>query len=210
MFVTYIQGIYDYWGGTPRIIHYTSTDMIDWKMEEPLGVTGVIDASVFQMPDGKWKMWFKDGNSNTSTAVSDDLYKWELAHRTEIKGHGHEAPVIFYWKNMYWLIIDPCSLAYTGLVVYKSENGTDWIKSNDILNSPGIRPDDKDQGRHADVLITDDRAFIIYFTHPGRDYDEKGVEIYKNDFEYRRSSIQAAELFIRDGKMVCDRDKYSK
>ncbi|WP_146659233.1 hypothetical protein [Anaerohalosphaera lusitana] len=63
---------------------------------------------------------------------------------------------------------------------------------------------------HADVFVVDGRAFIVYFTHPGRVYDDKGVEKHEDTLEYRRSSLQAAELKLVDGKIVCDRDEYAK
>ena len=50
-----------------------------------------------------------------------------------------------------------------------------------------------------------DRAYIIYFTHP---YTEdapprNGVSPLSN----RHTALQAAELEVRDGRLVCDRDK---
>ncbi|MFA6581421.1 MAG: hypothetical protein WCS79_06425, partial [Paludibacter sp.] len=56
---------------------------------------------------------------------------------------------------------------------------------------------------HADVVVNADKAYIIYFTHPGRTPENKG----KTNYETKRSSIQIAELEYRDGQIICDRDK---
>ena len=108
------------------------------------------------------------------------------------------------------MIVDECRLDYAGLTVYRSDDLTNWQKNNVILNTKGRRTDDADQGRHADVFIVDERAFIIYFTHPDRIYDDKNVEVGQDTFEYRRSSLQVAELELISGKVVCNRDKYLK
>lgn len=54
-----------------------------------------------------------------------------------------------------------------------------------------------------------ERAFMFYFTHPGRSYDNNRVEIGENTCQYRRSSLQVAELEYADGKVTCDRDRYA-
>ena len=53
-------------------------------------------------------------------------------------------------------------------------------------------------------LISGDRAYVFYFTHPdGQDHPSRdGVMPYAA----RRSSIQVAELMVREGKLACDRD----
>jgi hypothetical protein len=51
--------------------------------------------------------------------------------------------------------------------------------------------------------VNGDRAYIFYFTHPGRTPANKG----KDNYETRRSSIQVAELEYLDGQITCDRDK---
>lgn len=173
------------------------------------GVDDAIDASVYHMPDGNWKMWYKK-NANTYSATSKNLITWAGTGNNEVHDCGHEAPVVFNWKGYYWMLVDPCSLSYSGLRIYRSEDGTKWEPNNDLLNTVGVREDDLDQGRHSDVVVIDDRAYIIYFTHPGRIYDEKGVEKYENSWAYRRSSLQIAELELKDGKIFCNRDKYAR
>jgi hypothetical protein len=209
MFVTYIRGVYSDWDGRPRILHYTSPDLLRWTLEKPTGMDGYIDASVLQMPDGSWKMWYKDKASHISVGVSKDLYDWRDLKKAEISDFECEGPIAFRWKGSYWLIVDECNLAYVGLAVYKSDDATHWMKNGVILNTPGKREDDNDQGRHADVVLSGDRAFIVYYTHPGRKYDKNNVEIWEREsYPYRRCSLEVAELEVRDGKIFCDRDKY--
>ena len=47
-----------------------------------------------------------------------------------------------------------------------------------------------------------DRAFLFYFTHPGR----RGPDARKDGYEQRRSSIQVVEFQFQDGKLACDRE----
>jgi len=186
MIVTYIPGIYSYWGGDCRLIQYKSRDMVNWKM------------------------WYKSPDSKTCTSLSKNLKTWESTTECEISGVEHEGPVIFHWKDKYWMIIDECSLSYVGLHCYESIDLATWKRNSTILNTPGKREDDNDQGRHCDVRVVGDRAFIFYFTHPGRVYDAKGIEIEENTWQYHRASIQVAELELKDGRIFCDRDKYFK
>ena len=51
--------------------------------------------------------------------------------------------------------------------------------------------------------MSGDRAFLFYFTHPGR----TGADEKKDGPEQRRSSIQVTELELKDGWLSCDRDK---
>ena len=53
-----------------------------------------------------------------------------------------------------------------------------------------------------------DRAFIFYFVHPER----TGLESFTFEdympIEYKRTSLQIAELDFEDGVLLCDRDRY--
>jgi hypothetical protein len=52
------------------------------------------------------------------------------------------------------------------------------------------------------VVVSGDRAFLFYFTHPGR-----RLGTPKDGAEQRRSSIQVVELELKDGWLACDRDQ---
>lgn len=211
MIVTHIAGVFDDWGGERVLRQYASKDLKSWRDLGTVGLQGCIDASVFRMPDGKWKMWFKDETkaSFTYASWSDDLVHWNRLDSPEVRNRHHEGPVVFRWKGAYWMITDPTYDEYTGLDVFRSEDLTHWEYNNTILDKPGMRPDDIDQGRHADVQVVDGRAIIFYFTHPGRVYPNNGPEDPDgNRYRYRRSSLQLAELELINGKVICDRDKY--
>jgi len=225
MIVSYIRGVYDNWGGERQIFHYSTTDLKKWTRVASTGIDGCIDASVTQLDDGTWKMWFKDEQhgSFTYSATSKNLVEWQRSTGKgdtlipEISNRRHEAPIVFRWKESWWMITDPTYEEYTGLDVFRSEDATHWTFNNTILNTPGRRPDDNDQGRHPDVQVIGDRVFIFYFTHPGRIYDRPGVSFPElmtedpdeNRLRYRRSSLQVAELEWKNGKVDCDRNKYA-
>jgi sucrose-6-phosphate hydrolase SacC (GH32 family) len=200
MYVSYIQGVPTDWSGHKRkIIHYTSTNLWDWTYESELKLSSdyVIDAGLHKLPNGKWRMWYKDeaNHSHTYAADSPDLFHWEVVGPV-ITGFPHEGPNVFYWKNSYWMIIDQ----WSGLGVYQSSDGEEWIRNGIILNESGTREDDGTIGMHADVHVNGDNAYIFYFTHP---------EIFEGvepSYKTRRSSIQAAKLELVDGTLVCNRN----
>ena len=79
----------------------------------------------------------------------------------------------------------------------------DYLQKNNLLDKPGKGADDKVKGGHPDVVVSNDRAFLFYFTHPGRLKSTPKSNLY----EQRRSSIQVVELEYKDGQLSCDRDK---
>ncbi len=93
---------------------------------------------------------------------------------------------------------------WRGLGVYRSKDTLNWqLQKNNLLEKPGKGPDDQVKGGHPDVVVSGDRAYLFYFTHPGR----RGPDAKKDIYDQRRSSIQVAELEFKNGWLVCDRDK---
>jgi len=210
MFVTYINGIFSNWGGEREMHHYVSNDLKTWKATKPIGTRVCIDAMVYPLQDGTWKMWYKDelNGHYIASAISDDLIDWKHLGKIEIDNRHSEGPTVFEWKGKYWMVTDPTYMERTGLDVFSSEDAINWEFNNTILNNEGMRNDDNEQGRHADVKVVNDRAFIFYMTHPGRIYKD-GKEVDEaNLVRYQRSSLQVAELEYQDRKIVCDRNKY--
>ena len=202
MYVSYIQGVPNQWEGHKReIIHYTSLNLWDWKLESILELSSVfvIDACVHVLPDGRFRMWYKDeaDNSYTYAADSEDLYQWEVVGPV-IAEYPHEGPNVFYFQEYYWMIVDK----WSGQAVYKSNDCEDWEYNTMILDEPGERPDDWSFGYHADVHVQGDQAFVFYFTHPGR---KEGVRA--DQYEAKRSSIQVAKLQVENGTLKCDRNE---
>ena len=208
MFVVYIRGARNHWGGTKSIHHYTSDDMWNWKHVGALKLSSdeVIDATLIQMKNGTFRIWYKDEKRGSITMMSEsqDLYEWKNLPEPAIGGGAHEGPKVFEYKNYYWMLTDE----WRGLRVYRSNDLNRWEKQGLILDKPSSRPDDGTKGGHADVLVVGEKAYIFYFTHPGRinsdgKPDSDGALSYTN----KRSSIQAGELIFENETLTCDRDR---
>ena len=203
MYVSYVPGIPYDWKHPRYILHYTSSDVINWNFQSKLTLSSekVIDACIFHMPNGIFRMWYKDeaNGSHTYYADSSDLYNWTVMG-CAIDDVAHEGVNVFEFNSKYWLITD----CWQGLDVYCSDNLNDWIKQDSrILEEGGTRTDDGVIANHADVVVNGDKAYIFYFTHPER----KGNMLDDTNAGERRTSIQAAELEVKDGRLICDRNK---
>ena len=205
MYLTVVPGIFKDWNATRDIVHLTSGDLLKWKYESTLKLASdkVIDASVLRLPDGTWRMWYNNERDRKSIYYADspDLYKWQ--DRGKAVGQRGEGPKVFRWKNRSWMIID----AWQGLAVYSSDDLLNWTRRpKHLLESPGRGADDGVIGQHPDVVVSGGRAFLFYFTHPGR----QGARAKEGGYEQRRSSIQVVELEYRDGEITCDRDRATR
>jgi hypothetical protein len=79
-----------------------------------------------------------------------------------------------------------------------------WTRQQrNILGEGGTGKDDGTKGMHADVVVSEDKAYIFYFTHPGRIGENEG----KDNHETRRSVIHVAELEYIDSQIICNRNK---
>lgn len=203
MYLTIVPGIFEDWYHPRYIIHLTSSNLTDWKFESKLHLASdrCIDASVFQLPNGTWRMYYNNENDGKSIYYADspDLYNWIDSGTKVIKDRG-EGPKIFKWKGKNWMVND----AWKGLGVYTSEDFVTWKRqTKNILEIPGTGEDDMVKGGHPDVIVQGEKAYVFYFTHPGKTPANKDVDNY----ETKRSSIQVAELEYLDGEIVCNRDK---
>ena len=143
-------------------------------------------------------MFYNNERDNKSIwyADSPDLEQWTDRGKLIADEKG-EGPKAFRWRNKWWLITD----VWKGLAVYRSEDGLTWTRQpGNLLEAPGKGADDQVKGAHADVVVTGDRAWLFYFTHPGRK-DTKA-----DTYETRRSSIQVVELKESGGVLKADRD----
>lgn len=207
MYVSYVPGVPSDWNATRDIVHMTSENLWDWNYQSklPLSSNRVIDACVFRLPSGKWRLWYKDevNDSYTYAADSNDLYTWNVVGPV-ITDCKHEGPNVFEWRGSYWMITDP----WCGLGVYKSEDLENWTRQEkNILSEPGSRPEDGAIGQHADVLVQGDDAYVFYFTHPQSDVPVEGPIPNVIPYARRRSAIQVAKLELEEDKVVCYRDK---
>lgn len=203
MYLTIVPGIFNDWYHPRSIIHLTSTNLMDWKFESELKLASerCIDASVFRLPNGTWRMFYNNENDGKSIYYADskDLYNWTDSGMKIIKDRG-EGPKVFVWKGKKWMVTD----SWKGLNIYSTEDFLNWKRQEkNILQTPGTGEDDKVIGGHPDVIVNGDKAYIFYFTHPGRTPENKGVDSY----ETKRSSIQVAELQYINGEIICNRDE---
>lgn len=202
IYLTYVPGIFTDWNAPRDIVHLTSGDLLKWKLQSTLKLSSdrVIDACVFQLPSGMWRMWYNNEVDHKSIyyAESEDLYHWTDKGKATGDQPG-EGPKVFRWKDHYWMVVD----VWDGLGVYRSDDCNDWVRQkSNILGKPGTGLDDRDIGRHPDVVVSEGRAYIFYFTHPGRERSNARGDTYGE----RRSSIQVAELEYQDGEITCDRN----
>lgn len=203
MYLTYVPGIFKDWNHPRVIVHLTSSDLKNWKYESTLKLVNekVIDASVFKVNDSLWRMWYNNERDGKSIyyAESKDLYNWTDKGKA-IAARG-EGPKVFYWQQKNFMIID----AWKGMEVYTSDDLLNWRKQESrILENPGKGKDDQAIGGHCDVVVNNGRAFVYYFTHPGRRKDQPAP---RGSFDDKRSVIQIVELHYVNGEIVCDRDE---
>jgi hypothetical protein len=204
MYLSYVPGIFNNWNHPRWIIHLTSKNLINWKFESKLNLSSdrCIDACVFRLPDSTWRMYYNNEVDGKSMYYADspDLYKWTDSGEKVVGDQAGEGPNVFHWKGKNWMVVDN----WKGIGVYASDDFIHWKRQDkNILQEPGKGADDQVMGGHPDVIVNGDRAFIIYFTHPGRTIENIG----KDNYQTRRSSIQIAELEYANGQIICNRDK---
>ena len=201
MYLSVVPGVPTQWAGHKRTIrHYTSPDLVQWSYQSTLPIGDrVIDAGVYPLPEGGYRMWFKDEaeGSRTFTADSPDLYTW-TRREGSIGEVPHEGPNVFELGGWYWMIVDE----WRGQRIYRSTDLEEWIPQGLMLDVSGTRADDQGFGHHADVVVVGGEAYIFYFTHPGRVTASSPDAVY----EQRRSSIQVARLIVENDTLVCDRN----
>lgn len=204
MFLTVVPGVFEDWKHPRFIVHLTSTDLRKWSHAAPLPLATdkVIDACAYQMPDGTWRLWYNNEKDRKSIYYADspDLKTWTDKGKA-IHDQPGEGPKVFRWKNAYWMITD----VWRGLAVYRSDDLLNWTRQpgSNLLQEPGKGTDDGVKGGHCDVVVNNDRAYLFYFTHPGR---TPGNE-KKDSVDTRRSSILVVELHEKDGQLSCHRDE---
>jgi hypothetical protein len=160
----------------------------------------VIDAAVARLPGGGWRMWYNNEADHKSIYYADspDLEHWTDQGRA-VADQGGEGPKVFAWRGAWWMITD----VWQGLAAYRSTDAKTWKRQGaNLLQTPGQGMDDQVMGGHCDVVVSGGRAFLFYFTHPGR----SGPDAKKDGAEQRRSSIQVTELIQSGDTLRVERD----
>jgi len=206
LFLTVVPGVFENWNHPRHLVHLTSTDLRAWTSPENLRLASdrVIDAGVYPLPDGGWRLWYNNERDRKSIyhADSADLATWTDRGKTSGVGERPgEGPFVFRWKNAYWMLVD----LWKGLGVYRSDDLLTWVaQADNLLGTPGTGADDAVNGGHPCVVVNRDRAYLFYFTHPGRAGTVSPQD--PDSPELRRSSIQVTELIEQNGRLSCDRN----
>ncbi len=210
MWLTVVPGVFHHWGdpgATAKIVHLTSPDLTTWTCSDtvPVSSNRVIDPSVLKLPDGSYRLWYKDERrgSRIFSLDSKDLKSWTPhldasgVDTPVVPTHG-EGPKAFVFAGYDWIIYD----SWNGLSVLRSDDGSTWTpQAERILEQPGTHATDTDIGHHADVIVNSGHAYIYYFVH-----QDKEPQVQTDKGWGRRSVIQVAELKFADGKLSVDRD----
>jgi hypothetical protein len=203
MYLSIVPGTFPDWNAAREIVHLTSPDLHKWKVESKLdlGSDRVIDATVMPLPQGGFRMWYKNERAKDGSiyyADSPDLYQWTSKGVALPHSRG-EGPMVFRWKGRYWMAVD----VWDGIGIYSSVDCLNWTRQNEnILKDPGTKPTDRGKGQHVDVVVSGERAYIFYFVHQGGP-DREG---HPPEWQHR-TFLQVAELGYRDGQITCNRDE---
>ncbi len=201
MFLTVVPGTFSDWNAERHIEHLTSKDLTHWTSlgNVDLPSDRTIDACVFKLPNGIWRLWYKDERAGSHIEYSDspDLLRW-TAKGTAITTHG-EGPVVFQWHNSYWLIEDK----WAGLGAYRSADLEQWTQQpTNLLADKGTAATDRAQGQHPDVVVdATGHAWLFYFTQ------QSGADADGHDPNWkRRSVLHVTELHESNGILTVDRN----
>jgi len=210
MYLSYVPGIFDNWNHPRDIVHLTSKDGINWESQSvlKLGSRKVIDAGVIQLPNGLWRLWYKNEGLDNEIwyAESEDLYNWADKGEVELGGlHGEGANVI-YWHNKYYMIVDE----WKGLSVFSSDDALNWTKQEEYLiagipveqeetanantdQRRRVRMKDGTRGNHADIQLANEHAYMFYFSNIPAEKNMRGSAVYVQEL-----------IFNQDGTISCD------
>ncbi|MDQ0734987.1 glycoside hydrolase [Arthrobacter agilis] len=204
MFLTLLGGERTDWTGPARIAQYTSADLQMWEFQAYLDLRSerVIDAAVTQCGDGLFRLWYKDETQGSRTyaavTATPSLPSTWRVEGLVIDGRPHEGPKVFVLGQWYWMITDE----WRGLAVYRSRDGAGgWERQKRdgglILTAPETFRGLPVVARHADVVVQEDHAAVVYFTHPqwtGADLGDMEGEAAGT--AHRRSHVRAAWFHV--------------
>ena len=153
MFLAFVPGIFSDWNHPREIGHLTSVDGIKWETigKVDLDSNKVIDPCVIQLPDGTWRMFYKDEARphNVCYADSPDLYQWKTKGNAVTDRNG-EGEKVIHWQGKYWLLAD--TDRPWGQAVWSSDDCTHWTPQDSTF-----------YGSHGDIVISGGRAWWFYF-----------------------------------------------
>ena len=153
MFLAYVPGIFNDWNHPREIVHLTSKDGFKWDIvgKVELQLDKVIDPCVIQLPNGDWRMFYKDEARPHTICYADsrDLAKWEVKGNAVTDRNG-EGPACIRWQGKYWLLADTDRPEGQG--VWSSDDCTNWKPQDSTI-----------YGSHGDIVVSGGRAWWFYF-----------------------------------------------
>src|SRR4029079_2366455 len=157
MFLTVVPGVFRDWNHPRRIVHLSSKGLRHWHDARalPLATERAIDASVVKLPACGGRLYYNNETDDKAIwfANSPDLESWTDRGQI-IHDQAGEGPKAFAWRGKSWLIID----VWSGLAVYRSEDGESWTRQEGkLLEAPGRGADDQAAGPHARVVRVGER-----------------------------------------------------
>lgn len=203
MYLTEIDGVPDCWAGHSRaIVEYRSPDLAVWTRQGAVALSSdrVIDAAVARVPQGGWRLWYKDeaAESVTMVAFSRDLAEWRV-EGVAIGGRPHEGPSIFELGGTWWMIVDE----WRGMAVYRSSDAARWARQGDsdavILGAGEVAG--PGHGHHGAAVRDGDDTWFYYFAHPSAAYVPDAPFESIDD---RRSAVYRVRLTVRDGALLTE------
>ncbi|MDR2918759.1 MAG: hypothetical protein LBV72_05275 [Tannerella sp.] len=206
MYLSYVPGVFDNWNHPRDIVHLTSKDGINWTTQSvlDLGSKHVIDAGVFRLPNGIWRMWYKNEKAQSDIiwyADSEDLYHWTDKGAVDLGGINGEGANVIFWHGKYYLFVDE----WKGLSVYLSDDATNWTKQEEFLIAGIPIPEENtsgqqrpkyvaaSRGNHADIEVVGDHAYMFYFSEIPPGGETKGLAVYVQELVHNA-----------DGTISCD------
>ena len=142
------------------------------------------------LPDGKWRMWYKDERKPKALSYADspDLNQWEPKGNAVTDRNG-EGPKVFHWRGKYWLIADTWA---TGMRVWVSDDCLNWTPQEQTL-----------PGSHGDAVVSGDRMWWFYFgTRPAMGTASPVPAGGAPRPRGRSTAIDVIELSVVDGKLI--------
>jgi hypothetical protein len=206
MFLAFVPGIFNDWNHPREIVHLTSADGIKWDTvgKVDLKSNKVIDPCVIQLPDGNWRMFYKDEASTNNHIVcyadSPDLYSWE-AKGNAVTDRNGEGENCIHFQGKYWLLAD--TDRPEGQAVWSSDDCTHWTPQDSTI-----------YGSHGDMVASGGRAWWFYFggqrvgnvnwaVIPGAEPFTNAPASGVGGEGFRRGlSINVVELKVIDGKLM--------
>jgi hypothetical protein len=198
MYLSYVPGIFDTWEHPRDLVHLTSEDGRTWVKQSVLSLSSnrVIDACIFPLPDGGWRLWYNNETDGKSIYYADskDLYNWTDKGKAESVVVNGEGPNVFELGGKYFMIVDE----WKGLSVFQSDDLTNWTKQEGRYLIDG--KEGQRRGNHADVEVVDGHAYMFYFSGLRKQDPETGEW-----GRQRGSAVHVAELLLdENGRLYCD------